>query len=311
MSSTDTIEGVQLTLNELIKLALPARQIKLDYRHHAASHLAGQFVSVFRGRGIDFEEVRPYQAGDDIRTMDWKVTARTGKPYTKLYREDRERPVYLVVDMSQAMQFGTRVAFKSVVAARAAALIGWAAIQQRDRVGGIIYNGSDYQEFRPRSGSQALLPLLQSMVKFTQTTPENNQSSEHSLFAALQRVRHVIKPGSLACIFSDFSTLDYEAERKLYQLSRHNDMLALQIYDILERTPPPPNRYGISDGEDVITLDTRNKKLCQAYQAYFHDHSDHLAMILNQFKIPVIQLATHQDITKRLTKGLNHGHKAK
>ncbi len=118
-------------------MRLSARNIKLDSRLYAIAETAGNRQSRFRGRGIDFQESRNYQPGDDIRTMDWRVTARTGRPHTKVFQEERERPIIIVIDCNPSMFFGTRVAFKAVIAARLAALIAWAAIRNGDRIGAV------------------------------------------------------------------------------------------------------------------------------------------------------------------------------
>ena len=129
--------GAYVDVNELIALRFPVRQLKLSRRNRALNALAGPNKSNFRGRGIDFEEVRNYQAGDDIRTIDWRVTARTGAAHTKLFREERERPVLVVVDQRNSMFFGSQFCFKSVLAAQLGALVAWSALSDNDRVGGL------------------------------------------------------------------------------------------------------------------------------------------------------------------------------
>ncbi|HEY6130551.1 MAG TPA: DUF58 domain-containing protein, partial [Halioglobus sp.] len=142
--------GAYVQLNELIALRFPAQQIKLGRRKRALNSLAGPIKSNFRGRGIDFEEVRSYQPGDDIRTIDWRVTARTGSAHTKLFREERERPVMVVIDQRGSMFFGSTHCFKSVLAAQLASLLAWSALHGGDRVGGLVFNDEGHQEIRPR-----------------------------------------------------------------------------------------------------------------------------------------------------------------
>ena len=130
-------QGVRLTVDELLALRRDALGLDLTSRYRVSSTLAGGYRSKFRGRGMDFDEVRTYQPGDDIRNIDWRVTARTGKPHTKLFKEERERPVFLLIDQSKHLFFGSRNALKSVVAARAASLLVWASINAGSRIGGI------------------------------------------------------------------------------------------------------------------------------------------------------------------------------
>ena len=140
-------------------VARPGRWTRLLASAPGAIDSGGGYVSPYRGRGMEFEEVRAYQPGDDIRNMDWRVTARTGRPHTKLFREERERPVLFLVDLGPSMAFGTRVAFKSVVAARAAALLAWAARDNGDRIGGIVFAGKRHRELRPAARERGMLPF--------------------------------------------------------------------------------------------------------------------------------------------------------
>ncbi|NKB46587.1 MAG: DUF58 domain-containing protein, partial [Legionellales bacterium] len=152
--------AITVSLTQLIQLRFAAQLIDLRAHKRVRSQLLGGHLSSLRGRGMEFDEVRAYQAGDDIRTMDWRVTARTNKPHIKLYHEERERPVLLLVDFRPAMFFGTRVTFKSVIAAKVAALLGWAAIANGDRLGGVVFSGKDHVELRPRTRQHGTSPFL-------------------------------------------------------------------------------------------------------------------------------------------------------
>ena len=157
---------VHASSDELVRCRLQARDLRLDSRLSARSAITGVHASRFRGRGMDYQESRVYQSGDDIRSMDWRVTARTGRAHVKLYQEERERPVVVMVDLGPGMFFATRGAFKSVIAARAAALIGWAAIQNGDRIGALLFNGG-HHEIRPQGGQRGVLRLIRELVTAT------------------------------------------------------------------------------------------------------------------------------------------------
>ena len=157
-------EGISASLEELIQYHLAAKKRPLHQKQKAASPLAGQYTSTLYGRGLDFAETTAYTPGDDIRTMDWRVLARTGKPHTKRFHEEKERAVYFLVDYNESMFFGTRVTFKSVIAARATALLAWAACHQHDKVGGIIFSGDQQVELRPKIGKRGVLPLLKQLA---------------------------------------------------------------------------------------------------------------------------------------------------
>ncbi len=185
-------------LDELLELRHQAHALGIASRHLVGSSFAGVYASVFRGQGLDFEEVREYHEGDDIRSMDWKVTARTNEPHLKLYREERERSVLLCVDQGPRMQFGTRGTFKAVQAARAAALIGWAASRMHDRVGGILY-GAQPQHFRPTKDRRALWRLLKALAEEPGTSPD----VPDALAGALRRADRGAPTGSLVFVIGD------------------------------------------------------------------------------------------------------------
>ena len=163
---TAPARGAHVELDDLIAMRFPARQLRLARRNRALSALAGPNKSNFRGRGIEFEEVRNYQPGDDIRSIDWRVTARTGSAHTKLFQEERERPVLVAVDQRSNMFFGSSHCFKSVLAAQLAGLLAWSALDAGDRVGGLVFNGATHRELRPRRSRKAVLALRAGIAEY-------------------------------------------------------------------------------------------------------------------------------------------------
>lgn len=286
--------GIDIPLDELIKLRFAAGSINLASHKLVNTQRAGGHLSTLRGRGIDFDEVRSYQPGDDIRNMDWRVTARTGSPHIKLYHEERERPVFLLIDYGPSMFFGTRVAFKSVIAAQAAALLGWAAIQNGDRLGALVFSGDDHIEFKPRSRQHGILPLLKSLSD--QNECRQNKIHDAALSEALMRLRYVTKPGSLIFIISDFSTLEENAERHLSRLRQHNEIIACHVVDPIEKNAPPPNTYAITNGIQSSIMDTRSKIFIREYEKQYSHQQDYLNSVLRKRQIPLIELATNDSI---------------
>lgn len=250
-------QGITATINDLIQLRrhITTAQSKVA-RSHSTSASASSHV---KGRGMAFAEARNYQAGDEIRHMDWKITARTGKPHIKLYQEERERPVILIADFNPSMFFGTKIAFKSWVAAQLAALITWTSIQQKNRIGGIIFSAQQHQELQPSAKEKAALPLLSALSQYTYLWekyldyPENRPLSQ-----ILLRLYRVVKPGSLLIFISDFFNLDNECAPHFSRLTEHNDILCFHINDPLEITPPQGNRYAFTHSNQTIWLDTRD-----------------------------------------------------
>ena len=249
---------------------------------------------------MDYQESRSYQPGDDIRNMDWRVTARAGRPHTKLFQEERERPVVLLLDLGPGLFFASRGALKSVIAARAATLLGWAAAAQGDRIGALLFNGG-HHELKPRRGQRGVLPLIHALLEHTDPV-RGLASPPHpgGLNDALIRLRRIVRPGSLVFLISDFYGLDDDTENHLQHLRRHNDLVAIQITDPLELAPPPPGRYGVTDGRDSGVLDTRSGAGRQGYNAFFQQHRQALQQALQKSAIPLLQLSTTDDVVVAL-----------
>ncbi len=306
--------------------AAPFNPVRLDKQslialHHQAASLSltalkvravqsGQYLSSFRGRGMEFDEVRPYQSGDDVRTLDWRVMARTGKAHTKLFREERERAVLLWVDSRSAMFFATRGAFKSVIAARAAALLAWAAVKQGDRIGGLIFSEQQHEELRPQGGKHAVLHLIQRLVAQEQASwlqlkrVHDARTASEAALQSLLRLRRVARPGSLVVLLSDFRDVDERSELHLAQLARHNDVVMFFIYDELEAHLPPAGLYRVGDGEQSVTLDTTAAATRDRYHQRFIQRRDALQALCRRHGICFIPCETTQPLAQRLRDGL-------
>ena len=297
---------VHVSSDELVRYRLQARELKLSSRLPARSTITGGHASRFRGRGMDYLESRDYQPGDDIRSMDWRVTARTNRAHVKLYQEERERPVVVMVDLGPGMFFATQGAFKSVIAARAAALIGWAAIQHGDRIGALFFNGI-HHELRPLGGQRGVMRLIRQLVVATDpaATLTSPQLDAHNsqLNEALLRLHRVARPGSLVYILSDFYAMDADTRRHLQRLRQHNDVVACQIVDAVELAPPPPGRYAVTDGVATGLLDTRSGKRRQAYDDYFSGHHQAVRDLMRQCAVPLRRITTTDDVLQALRFG--------
>jgi uncharacterized protein (DUF58 family) len=267
-SSPEALTAV--SLRELIALKPAGEMIKLATPRIRA-YAAGGHLSPFKGRGVEFDESRPYQEGDDLRTIDWRVTARTGRPHTKVFREERNRPVILWLDLRDAMMFATRGAYKSVVAARAAALIGWSAVANGDQLGGLVFSDQGHDELRPRLGRRAALRLMQLIVSNPAWGERGDGPDQGAAPHALSRLNRVARPGSLAFLFSDFSGIDQTFERQVMQLASHCDVQLVYIFDPVEAELPPPGEYRINVGKRVVTVDTSSKEVRERYERSFRE----------------------------------------
>ena len=297
MFAEQRLHGAYCQLSDLISARFTAKDLKLQQRRRALSLLAGPNKTSFRGRGLDFEEVRAYQPGDDIRTIDWRVTARTGgKAYTKLFQEERERPVIVVCDQRQPMFFGSQHCFKSVMAAQLAALIAWSGLQNTDRVGGMVIGNDDQREIRPKRSRQTVLSLLQAITEYNQRLNRDSGlqlDSAQRLQESLLELRRIARPGSAIYLLSDFAGLDNsDALKHVHLLARHCEVTALHISDPLEQQLPPPGSYTISDGKQRRMIDTHAKTLRQQYQQHFSNNLNQLHNTLGAAGIPLIEFNT-------------------
>jgi uncharacterized protein (DUF58 family) len=291
-----------VTVDDLVALQTHAGSIDLTYADTATARLLGGHLSRFRGRGMDYQESRVYQAGDDVRSIDWRVTARTGKAHTKLFQEERERPVMLVLDLNPGMFFGSRGALKSVVAARASTLLAWSAAAHGDRIGALLFNGGHW-DLQARSGKHGVLRFIREIVR--RTDPRigvAGGTDAGGLNAALIRLRRVSRPGSLIVLFSDFYGIDDDSSKHLLRLRQHSDVAAMQIVDPLEETSPTAARYGVIAGDAPGILDTRSAAARAAYRDYFARHHQTVAAIMRSRAIPLLRLSTQDNVVEALRR---------
>lgn len=285
--------GAHIGLADLIALRFPARQLKLTRRNRALSTLAGPNKSNFRGRGIDFEEVRSYQAGDDIRTIDWRVTARTGQAHTKLFREERERPVLVVVDQRDSMFFGSSHCMKSVLAAQLASLVAWSALDGGDRVGGLVFNSHDHRDVRPRRSRKTVLALLSQVANYNAALPQVSGGDADGFSTMLGNLRRIARPGSSLFLISDFRGADDDqAREQLFQLAQHTEITAIACSDPLENTLPRAGRYAVTDGEQRSALHTADRVLRETFHRQARELRDSLSRDLLRLGIPLLAAST-------------------
>jgi uncharacterized protein (DUF58 family) len=267
----------------------------------SVSALAGAYRSRFRGRGVDFVESRSYLPGDDIRNMDWRVTARTGKPHTKIFQEERERPVLVVVDANPSLYFGTRTRLKSVAAGQLAAAIAWAAVRRGDRIGAFLFAPDRHRELRPAGGRRGAMRVIQGLVDWL--NPESAHQGQEPLSVSLERVRHTVRPGSLVLIISDFFNLDEQCHRHLSRLRQHNDVIGCQIMDPAEQDLPA-GRFPISDGEHSAMLDTHQQKSRSQFEQMSVQHGEIPRRMFQRHKCGWMVLNTTDDPVEVLGREL-------
>lgn len=290
-------------LDDLLELRHQAHALGVASHHLVNSAFSGLYASVFRGSGLDFEEVREYREGDDIRNMDWHVTARTDVPHLKIFREERERSVVLCVDVGPHMSFGTHGTFKSVQAARAAALLGWAANSLHDRVGGLIYGDTveRIRYFRPSRGRRAMWRILHALTR----PGEEGAAKGDPLHEALQKIERGSATGSLVFVIGALDREVDSLEHMLGGLRQRHSVVMLPIDDTADWEIPAMGRVLFSgpDGK-LVELDTDDEKGRVAYHERWMTRRDRVKALTSRLGIPLIPLRTDQDVHRALMEGL-------
>lgn len=284
-------------LAELLGFQLPARSLDLRAHRPALAHLQGARRSAQRGRGLEFDEVRPYAPGDDAHRIDWRVTARRGKAHTKLFREERERPVWLVADLHANLFFGSRRQLKSALLLRAAALLGWAAIHGGDRLGAVVATPAGaVHALPPRTREAALLPLLGLLVT---AQPQRPAPWVPTLTFALQQLCSLIKPGSLVLVLSDFSQLDSDSSDLLGMICQRAECRLLVLDDPLEQQglPAGQHRVGLPRRASWWLDGSRSQS---AWRAAFAERQQQLSALATNYQLPLHTLSTADDVAERL-----------
>lgn len=248
----------RVSLAELIALGARVGRAKLAPVESRAER-SGQQSSRLYGRGMDYAESRIYQAGDDVRRMDWRLTARSGRLHTKLFQEEREGRLLILLDMHPSMRFGTRVRFKSVQAARAAAIAAWLAVRAGERVGMMAFGGADHL-LRPQGGAHGALAVCGALANWDASLPADRLEP---LSAALLRARRLQHGASRVLLVSDGFSADEAARQRLLDLRAHAGVGVLVVADALEREPPPPGRYPLEhagERRDVVLFGERQRR---------------------------------------------------
>ena len=289
--------------------------VKLRYRAHGFSYLpvqpirsllSGRKRSRLRGRGLDFDELRHYRPGDDIRTMDWRVTNRTGKPHVRVYTEERDRPVYIVVDQRLPMFFGSQEKMKSVIAAEVAALTAWRVLSVGDRVGCVMFNDTRQLEFSPSRGERKVMAWLGQLASMNQSlsVSETTRSNPEGLLEALQRLQSCIGHDYLIVIVSDFFGWDDKVMHVLRRLREHNDIVCSLIYDPLESSIADARQLVVSDGRYQLEIDPDKHGLGDRFAERFTGSLTKVRSDLKKYDIPVLPVQTVGDVTHQLREQL-------
>lgn len=295
-------EGVYVELEDLVRLQYRARGFNFLPRQPVHSLLTGRHASRMRGRGLNFEEIRAYLPGDDIRSIDWKVTARKGETHVRVYTEERDRPAFLVVDQRISMFFGSRLNMKSVTAAQLAAATAWRVFDQGDRVGAVVFDDTHSMEVRPHRSQATVHRILHAVVD--KNTALRADSSAHREPAMLNRVLDTVAKFAahdyLVAIFSDFDGADAQTRRLVSRISQHNDVVAVPIYDPMATDVPEAARLVVSDGELQVEMDTGRGAVRERLTKFTDDRLGAILAWQRELGVPVLPVTTETDALEQI-----------
>jgi uncharacterized protein (DUF58 family) len=304
----EKLPGVYAYLDDLIRLQFQAQGFSFLPKQPIHSLLSGRHASRLRGRGLNFEEIRRYLPGDDIRNMDWKVTARTQKAHTRVFTEERDRPVLLLVDQRLSMFFGSQVSMKSVTAAETAAMGAWRVLDAGDRVGALVFSDSDITEIKPHRSKKRVMQILQAVIEknHSLSIDAGITSSPGMLNHVLKKAAYLAKHDYLVTIISDLNGADQESERWVSRIARHNDLIVCLIYDQLETQLPKGGTLVISDGNFQLEVDTTRGKVQKEFAEIFDQGLQDTKAWLSKRGIPILPISTSEDVASQIRRILGY-----
>ena len=302
-TEADLPAGVYASLEELVRIRYRARDFSFKPQQPVTSILSGRYASRLRGRGLNFEELRRYHEGDDIRTIDWHVTARTRTPYVRVYTEEKDRGVLLVVDQRLNMFFGTRHRLKSVTAAELAALGAWRALDVGDRVGMVAFNDDALMELRPQRSEQNVMSILNGVLEMNHAlhAASTVTPAPDMLNRALEKAMRLAKHDVLVVIISDFFGVDEQTSKLAARISAHNDMLGILVHDPM-RVDPPAGRLRVSDGQNQLDMDLDERRLRERLVTDYREEQERITHFLRRLSAPLLMISNEGDVVKQVRR---------
>ena len=299
----DKPPGVYANLDDLIRIQFKARNFSFLPQQPVSSVLSGRYASRLRGRGLNFEEIRRYLPGDDIRTMDWKVTARTRSPHVRVYTEEKDRAILLVVDQRINMFFGTRDKLKSVTAAELAALAAWRAVTVGDRIGAVVFNDDELFEIQPQGSQKTVMSILGNVVHMNHALRADTRVAPNAgmLNRALEKALQLVSHDGLIVMISDFFGVDEQTERLTARMAEHNDVLALLVHDPI-RLQPAGERVTVSDGSLQMEIDFADKHVREKLAENYREEQEHITHFLNRLAAPLLMVSNQGDVVDQVRR---------
>ena len=289
-----------VNLRQLRALEFEARGFSFLPSQPVRSVLSGRRRSRLRGRGLNFEELRHYRPGDDIRSLDWKVTNRTGKPHVRVYTEERERCVLLIVDQRTSMFFGSTHAMKSVVAAEVAALVAWRILDSGDRVGGIVFDDEQCHGIPDRRSRENVLALLRRLERSNNALRPGRPPQPKQLANALEVAARRLAHDALVIYIGDGFGWDERAEKLVKRIALHNDFIAVNVFDPAEQELPALDRFVVSDGDLQLAVTGNRNRMRERFRTQYREDLGRMRDMLQRYGVAVIPVDTVQPPLRQL-----------
>ena len=299
-------EGIYVTLSELLKFGYMPKNFNIRPNAAVLSKLSGRHLSGVRGRGMDFSEMKQYVQGDDTRNMDWKATRRTGKPYIRVYNEERDRNVWLVISQMNSMFFGSTERMKSVSAAHTAALMGFKALEMGDRVGAVVYNNEDVKFFKATSSKNNIVQIMTEIERQNHLlNAENSDNTKGNLAKSLKILRSLAKHDDLVVVIGDGRALDEETAKHITRINVHNDVIGVLVYDPMEEELLKSNSLFLTDGIDKVDVDSTNKQFIERYAERLSGRKEAFKKLSRKNALPVLSISTQYPVLEQLYEQLS------
>ncbi len=291
--------GLYASLDDLFEQKKYLSYIKRNHNNTTSDNV-GNIRSAFKGRGIEFEEVRTYGFGDDVRDIDWRVTARLGDTYTKVFSEEKDREVYVVLDLSPYMVFGTKKELKSVSASKITALLGWLSLANKDRFGVVLYDGIKTKVFKPQTSQKNLIAILKTISTTSKNILDYPKNIKSTIKEPLQFLQYNIKSRAVVFIVSDFKNTSNEALKTIVALTRKCSVYCLNVYDYIEEVPPLSGEYLVAYNNKKLSFNTTSSSFKDAYYKYFAKKRKTKENFFQKFKCQYINIRTDKELHKQL-----------
>lgn len=299
-NQTKTGNGLCASLEELMDMRKSAKYLQVNRKIRSYSAQAGDIKSAFKGRGVEMEEIREYAIGDDVRDIDWRVSARKEKPYTKIYLEERDHEIFVWLDLSEIMMFGSAVELKSVTAAKVAALLGWVALNNNDRFGCVIFDGQKSWLFKAKNDRTYLAAILKKIAEISQNGLQIKQASKEEKLRSLKILQANIKGKASVFVLSSFNAWGTQFDADIVTIAKKGRVFLVNIFDELEKEAPKSGQYLAEYGDKKLLIDSSAKVYRKEYAAYFAKLQKQHEDFCKRFGCHWLELSPQTNLSKAL-----------